>query len=399
MMKVRFLFTVLLILSLTSLALPWVSAQDAAPAADCVTDYDSSMDYFPDKVTVDYAEGFTVEYHDNYKLVTVVQPWQGAEQPVSYVLVQCGTPAPDDVGDAVVIEVPVQTVASLSTSFLPHIVGQGLLDRLVAIDTSLYTSAPEVLAGVEAGEVAQVGGGGSGQEVNVEQLIDLQPGLILTQQFYSDDPSLVALEQTGLPFAVDADFLDTSPLGVAEWGKFISLFFNTEASAQEAFDGVVGRYNDLVALTATTDEQPTVFAGTPYEGTWFMPGGQSYVAQLLADAGADYLWKDDSSTGSLFLDFETVFDTAVDADYWVNVSQFWATLADAQADDERYTGFAAFQNGNIYSNNARVNENGGSDYYESGYANPDIILADLVAIFHPDLIPNHELYFYKKLAE
>jgi iron complex transport system substrate-binding protein len=399
MMKVRVIFSLLIVILMTSLALPWATAQDAVPAAECVTDYDASVDYFPDKVTVDYAEGFTVEYHNNYKIVSVLQPWQGAEQPVNYVLVQCGTPAPEDAGDAVVIEVPVPTVVSFSTSFLPHLDDQGVLDRLVAVDTALYTSNPDVLAMVESGDVIEVGGGGSGQAVNVEQLIDIEPSLILTQQFSGDDTTLTSLEQTGLPFVVVADFLDASPLGVAEWGKFISLFFNTEAVAQETFEGVATRYGDLMTAATNTEDKPTVFAGTPYDGTWFMPGGGSYLGQLLNDAGADYLWKDDASTGSLFLDFETVYDTAVEAEYWVNVSQFWGTLADAAAEDARYTEFAAFQNGNVYSNNARVNANFGSDYYESGYANPDVILADLVAIFHPDLLPDHELYYYKRVSE
>ena len=398
-MKVRVALVSLIAVLMMSLALPWVSAQEAVVPDACVTDYDPSVDYFPDKVTVDDAQGFTVEYHQNYKRVTVVQPWQGAEQSASYVLVQCGTPAPEDTGDAEVVQVPVESVVSLSTSFLPPIVTQGLVDRLVAIDTSLYTSSTEVLDRVASGDTIEVGGGGSGQAVNVEQLIDLQPGLILTQQFSGDNSTLAALEQTGLPVVVDSDFLDTSPLGAAEWGKFISLFFNTEALAQATFDGVAARYDDLKQLAATADQQPTVFAGVPYDGTWYMPGGQSYLGQFLADAGADYLWKDDTSTGSLFLDFETVLDMAVDADYWVNVSSFWMTLADAHADDERYTEFAAFQNDKLYANNARLTDGGGSDYYKSGFSNPDVILADLVKIFHPDLLPDHELYYYRQLSK
>ncbi|MBL8162845.1 MAG: ABC transporter substrate-binding protein [Anaerolineae bacterium] len=390
-------YRLLLIIIVALFAVLPAQAQEANLLDACVTDYDATVDYFPEKVTKEHATGFTVEYFANYKVVTVNTPWQDAEAPLQYVLVQCGTPAPEGFGDALVIDVPVPTIVAMSTSFLPHLTQQGLLDRLIAIDTALYTSNDEVLARVAADAISEIGGGGSGQEVNVEALIDLEPALVMTQRFSSADTTYPVLQEAGLPVVINADFLDSSPLGLAEWGKFISLFFNTEALAQEQFAGVSERYAALKAAAADATSQPTVFAGTPFDGTWYMPGGGSYLGQLLADANAAYLWADDPATGSLFLDFETVFDRAVDAEFWVNVNPFWGTLADAEAEDARYANFAAFQNATVYSNNARVNANGGSDYFESGYANPDIILADLVKIFHPDLLPDHTLYFYAQV--
>jgi iron complex transport system substrate-binding protein len=389
-----------LLITILILALGFTPTLAASNPAECVSTYDAGLDYFPAEVTAQVAEGFSVEYFNHYKVVTVQTPWPEAEAPLTYLLVQCGTPVPEGYADvAAVIEVPVQRVISMSTSFLPHLDAQGLLDRLVAVDTVLYTSNPAVQTAVEDGTVLQIGGGGSGQAVNVEQVIDLEPDLILTQRYYAGDTDYPALQEAGLPTVLNADFLDTSPLGVAEWGKFLSLFFNTEALAETQFAEVKGRYDALRQQTESLESRPTVFAGTPYDGTWYMPGGRSYLAQLLADAGADYLWADDPSTGSLFLDFETVFDRAAEADFWVNVNPYWASLADAEAEEPRYAGFAAFQNDQVYSNNARLNANGGSDYFETGYANPDLILADLVRIFHPDVLPDHELYFYKRITQ
>lgn len=373
-----------------------ITAQMTNLTDTCVETYDATADYFPDKVTVTEADGFTVEYFSNYKLVTVVTPWQGAEQPLQYVLVQCGTPAPEGI-DAPVIEVPVQRVVAMSTTFLPHVVTQGLLDKLVAVDTVMFASTPEVLAKQQAGDLPEVGGGGSGLEPNIEQLIDLEPDLVMTQKFSADDTGFGMMEQAGLPVVLNADFLDTSPLGQAEWGKFIALFFNTEAVAEAAFAGVQARYDALKNLVADVATKPTVLASTPFGSTWYMPGGHSYLGQLLADAGAAYLWAHDESAGSLFLDFETVLDRAAEADFWVNTYQ--TSLADLLAADERFADFAAVQAGQVYTNNARQNANGGSEYYESGAANPDVILADLVKIFHPDLLPDHELYYYMPLGE
>lgn len=362
----------------------------------CAAIYDAEFDYFPDKVTVEYAEGFTVEYFKNYKLVTLLSPWQGADITFEYLLLQCGTPAPEGYDEAIVVNIPVETIITTSTTILPHMKQQGVLNRLVGMDSALYTNIPEVAEGVQAGEIVEVGGGFG--EMNIELVLELNPELVMLQQFSEEGSGTrERLQQSGIKAVLNADFLDTSPLGQAEWGKYVALFFNTEAIAQRSFTEVAQRYETLKALAAMQENKPTVFASSPFDGTWFMPGGQSYVAQLLADAGAEYLWADDNSAGSLFLDFESVFQRAADADYWVNLNQFWADAASALADDERYASFAAFQGGNVYNNNAIMNENGGNAYFETGVANPDVLLADLIKIFHPDLLPDHELVYYQPL--
>jgi iron complex transport system substrate-binding protein len=202
------------------------------------------------------------------------------------------------------------------------------------------------------------------------------------------------LQEAGLPVVINADYLDSSPLGRAEWVDFIALFYNEEAISELWFSGVVSDYEALVGLAAGVEERPTVFVNTPFDGTWFLPGGQNYMAQLLRDAGADYLWSEDEGTGSLFLDFETVFDEAADADYWLNIG-FFGSLDDLVATDERFAEFAAFENGRIYNHDAITNENGGSDFFESGAILPNIVLADLIKIFHPDLVPDHDLVYYR----
>ncbi|MCA0457480.1 MAG: ABC transporter substrate-binding protein [Chloroflexi bacterium] len=397
-MKSRLTLLTLALLTTVGAVLPAAAQSPSANLTDeCVSTFDANTDYFPEKVTVDTASGFDVEYHNNYKIVTVNTPWQGAEEPLTYVLVQCGTPAPEGIEATATIEVPVNSVVSMSTSFLPHLTSQDLLDKVVAVDSALYTSNEAIVAGVADGTIAEIGGGGGGTEADIEKLIDLEPELVLSQRFSADDTVYPAMQQAGLPVVIDADFLDATPLGVAEWGKFISVFFNTESIAQEAFTGVNTRYEEVATLAKNAETQPTVFANTPFSGTWYMPGGASYLATLVRDAGGEYLWADDETTGSIMLSLEEVLDAAADADYWVNI--FQNTAADVLALDERLNEFAAFQNGQMYTNNARLNANYGSDFYENGYANPDVLLADLVKIFHPDLLPEHELYYYAQLAQ
>jgi iron complex transport system substrate-binding protein len=210
---------------------------------------------------------------------------------------------------------------------------------------------------------------------------------------YDAHPKLLEAE---VKVAMNSEYMETSPLGRAEWIKFIAMFFNREADADAIFGEMAQQYEALAAEAAGVTEKPTVFTGAPYGDTWYMPGGGSYVAKYLSDAGAEYLWADDESTGSIPLDFESVYERAADADYWLNTSS-WMSIDDALAADARYGEFAALKNGMMYNNNARVNENGGNDYWESGVDNPHLVLADLIKILHPDLVPDHEFVYYRQL--
>lgn len=381
------------ILSLILIFVLPVFAQDGAIEANltdnCVTDFDASADYFPEKAEVQYAEGFTVEYFNNYKVVTIV-PWVGAEETFTYVLLQCGTDAPDIEADAVVT-VPVERIVTLSTTILPHIVTQDLLDNLVGVDTLMFTSTAEVL---ENGEnIAEVGSGFSG--FNLEVMLEIEPDLIMGQQFFSGDTAFEPVSNAGLNVVLNSDFADTSPLAAAEWGKYLSLFFNTEALANEAFSAIETEYNDLVALTAELENRPTVIAATPYQGAWYMPAGNSTLAQFIADAGGDFLFSDLEGT-SINLSIEEVLEQGGEAEYWVNLNQIWLSVDEMLADDARYAEFNAFQNNNVWNNNLMQNEMGGNAYFESGFVNPQWVLADLIAILHPELLPDHEFTLYRQ---
>ena len=371
---------------------PVVEAPTSNITDSCVENYDESIDYFPEKTAVTHAEGFTIEYFNNYKVVTVAAPWLGAEDSATYVLVQCGTPNPPGYEDAAVLDVPISSFVSMSTTYLPYLDAFGQLDSLVGVDSGSFAYNPAVQAKLAAGELVELG---SGSTVNVEAALDLNPDVIMTSASGSADfDTHPKLEEVGLTVVLNADYLDITPLGRAEWGKFIAVFYNEEAQADALFSNIVAEYEALAALTADVSERPTVFANTPFEGTWYMPGGQSYTAKLLDAAGADYLWGEDESTGTLFLDFESVFDQAAEGDYWLNLG-FVFSLADMEAADERYADFAAFQNGATYNYDLRTNEFGGNDFFESAAANPQLVLADLIKIFHPELVPDHEFVYYR----
>ena len=393
--RILFLAVISLVAGGSHFVLAQDSAVDANLTGECVENFDPEVDYFPDKVTVDFAENLSVEYFNHYKVVSIL-PWVGAEARMQYLLVQCGTPIPAGYDDVTIIEVPVQRFVAMSTSMLPHLTEQGLLDRLVGVDTSVYTSNPVVLERVGNGTLTEVGGGGTGGEINFEVLLGLEPDLVMAQEFFAGGTMLAQLDEAGITAVLNADYADTTPLGQAEWGKYVSLFFNTEAVATAIYADVMTEYGSLARLAESATSRPTVIAASPYAGVWYMPAGDSTVAHLLADAGADFVFADEVGT-SVPLDFEFVLERGGDAEFWVNINQFWATQADMLADDARFTAFRALQERNLWNNNARMNANGGSDYFESGAAHPEVILADLIAIFHSDMLPDHELVYYQPL--
>lgn len=360
----------------------------------CAKEYNADADYFPQKATLTQTEGFSIEYHNNYKVVTVKAPWPGATEGLQYVLVQCGTPAPEGFDASQVIEVPVKSIMTMSTTYLPFLDKFGLLDRLVGVDDTTYVNNPTVLKMAEEGKLATIG---YGSAVNVEKVLEAAPDLVMTYGSGSPDyDAHPVLIEAGVHVVVNAEWMETSPLGRAEWGKFMALFFNKEADAETLFAGTVSRYQELTAKAASVESKPTLFTDSDYQGTWYVAGGESFAAQMFKDAGASYLWADDTSTASIPLAFEAVFEKAADADFWINVG-YVSDLAGLAANDARYADFSAFKNGNVWNNNKRSNANGGNDYYESAVAEPDVVLADLIAIFHPELMAEHEFVYYQQL--
>lgn len=356
----------------------------------CIEDYQPGVNYFPDEMQVEHAQGFTIEYFDHYKLMTITQPWQESGDDLAYLLVQCGAPVPEGYDDALVVEVPVDTAVSMSTTYLAGMVALDLSDSVAAVDEFDYISSPEIRARIDAGDLAEVG---SGTTVNIEALLALEPGVIFT---YGGGDTGPVLRDAGLTVALNSDWMEASPLGRAEWVKFIAAFFNREAEANALFEGIESEYTALAALTTDMEDRPTVLLNAMYNDTWYAAGGASYMATLVADAGGDYLWAEDASTGALPLSFETVLDRASEAEVWLNPN-YWFSLADGMAEDERYALFTAFQTGSVYNSVARVNETFGNDYAESGALHPEWVLADLIAILHPELLPDHDLYYFVQL--
>ena len=233
-------------------------------------------------------------------------------------------------------------------------------------------------------------------KINLELLLATQPDVVIAFDLGGESSILDKIIEAGIPIVYNSDFLEETALGRAEWIKFFGYIFDKFNLADSIFNGIVERYDQLKNLTQNVIERPSVFSGVVYGDTWFLPGGKNWSAQFIRDAGGTYIWGDDMSPGWLELSFETVLDRAREAQFWIGVASI-NTRAELMTQDSRYELFEAYQKQRIYNYNKRIGENGGFDFFESAYARPDLVLADLIWILHPELLPNHITYYFQKI--
>ncbi|MDO6434094.1 ABC transporter substrate-binding protein [Flavitalea sp. BT771] len=344
--------------------------------------------------TIRYAHGFTIDYHDHYKLVHVLDRKGEVTDTLEYLLVQKGHPAPAGHPKAQVIPIPVSSFIAMSSMHVGMADFLGIADRITGLGSLQYINSPVVRANIKAGKTIQVGLDGN---LNNELLISLHPGLIIAM---SNPEATTAKYKTlmdaGIPVILNAEWLESTPLGRAEWVKLMAALVNKEDLVNKKFDSVARSYDSLVRLASQVKEHPRVIIGMPYKGSWFVPAGDSYMAHFIRDAGGGYKWADTKGVGSLALNFEAVAPEALKADFWLNIG-YLDRKQDITAKDTRFASFRSFSTGQLFNNNKRTNDIGSNDYWESGAVNPQVLLADMISILHPELLPGHTLVYYKQL--
>lgn len=360
----------------------------------CVERYDSSTDYFPDKVTVEDAVNFTVTYHRSYK---VVQTRTGAPNSGErYVLVQCGTPPPPLQGElagAQVATVPISSLYAASPTHLSLLVDLQRLDVLTGVPARRLLIGDEILARASSPQVREFA---AASTIDTELVVSQRPGLFMTSGSTSAEISVI--RQARIPVVANHEWLEPTALARAEWLKYMSLFLNEERAGQRLYSEVKARYRALSARArAVPDAQkPSVMAGRGARGQFVIAGGRSYVAALIHDAGGRYVWADNASTGSTTIDLEAQLERAAGADIWINGGG-WPNVAAIVQDEPRSEAFKAYRTGRVWVYERRLTATGANDYWSRGVTHPDLVLADLVKIFHPTLVQQHELQWYMQV--
>ena len=288
---------------------------------------------------------------------------------------------------------PVKNIVCTSTTHIPLLDYINETDKLIGFPTTDYISSIKMRQRVDASLIKDLG---IDKGMNLEALYSLKPSLVMGYTMGKDLGQLKKIQELKIPVVINAEYLEKHPLGRAEWIKFMALFFGKEKEADSVFNSIEKEYLSTEAIAKEVKIRPTVLSGILYGDAWFMPGGQNYAARLLYDAGCNYLWASDSTSGFLQVGFETVFTKAKQADLWIGVGSF-KNLNEIKASEERYSLFKPFREKQVFTYNAREGAKGGSEFLELGYLRPDLILKDLVKIAHPDLLPDYKLYFHKRL--
>lgn len=334
------------------------------------TGYDTTL-YQPK-----YAGGFRIAAGgDSVPAIIVNNPWQGA----------------DSVEYTTRIEKPAKRIVAMSSTFVAMLESLDAIDRIVGVSGKEYISSEALRK--RGNKVADVG---YDTNVDFERLVMLNPDMVLL--YGVNGPSAIEgkLTELGIPFMYLGEYLEQSPLGKAEWVVAIGQLIGEREKAIRLADRIATNYNALKESISSFTDKPKVMLNAPYGDSWWMPSTSNYMAQLIADAGGDYVYMENTGNASESIDIERAYMLMNDADVWINPGQA-TSLAQLADMTPRFTDTAVFRSGNVYNNNRRNTAGGGNDFYESGVMHPDIVLKDLIAVFHPGIFPDYTPVYYHKL--
>jgi len=293
-----------------------------------------------------------------------------------------------------IIRIPVERVICLSTTHIGLIDFLGLKESVVGISGKNYITDDFIINRIEAGEIKDIG---YDENLNYELILELKPDIILAYGVTGAIASYInKLKELDINTVLVGEYLEETPLAKMEWVKFIAAFFEMEDKAFTSFDSVSNNYNHLVSLAKNVSVMPKVLLGLPWRGTWYISGTNSYIARLIKDAGGDYLWSDLNYKDSQPLNLESVYEKAFMADFWLNTGDV-NNISDIMKVDERFRELPPLKKGKVFNNNNKINKFGGNAYYSTGVVEPDIVLSDIIYILHPEILPDHNLKYYKQI--
>lgn len=340
---------------------------------------------------IHYAKGFNVLKTEDYTHITVSNPWDSTALLQSYILVDKVKSIPNNLPKGIIVRTPITQAAAIS------VIQCAILDELQSIDIITGVCEPQYMdleyiqEGIKSKKITDLG---MASNPSSEAIILLSPEVVFVDPVVGQ--SRTSIERTKIPIILTPDYTEPHPLGRAEWIRFYSLFVGQEPLADSLFDVTVKNYNEVKLAVEKIEKKPSVFLDTRYRDSWNTAGGKTYMATMLADAGANYIWADDESTVSMPLSFEAVLDKAGDADMWLirYYSPENMTYQSLQKEYKPYSYFKAFKEKKIYGCNTMHQK-----FYEDLPIHPDYILKDMAYAFHPNLFPEYEAKYYSSLQD
>lgn len=337
-----------------------------------------------------YASGFWLEAKEGCRLLHIKDPQKTNAAEYTFALRERGT-RPVLPKGVTVIDLPIQRFICMTSLQLSSFIRLGATEKVVGISSTRFLANEAMNRQLKEGTTRKIGIEGN---FDPEIILSLSPEVILISPFKQGGYD--AMKEVGIPLLPHLGYKETTPLGQAEWIKLTGLLIGEAEKAIGIFNQIEKKYNQLKSLTTHVTERPVVLSGEIHGGSWYAVGGKSFLAEIFKDAGADYVFKDDPRSGGIYLDFETVYNQADKPQYWRILNNYpgMYTYEVLKAQDARYADFRAFREKGVIYCNMREKA-----YYENMPMEPDLLLADFIKVFHPELLPDYEPVYYHLLKE
>lgn len=339
-----------------------------------------------------YTSNISVDNKIEYQLITLHNPWNVGKKWVTYLIFPKDV-QPDSLWPKTdyQIPVPVNNIAVTSASSIGFIDQLNSLPLICAISQRKYVYNKSIRAGIDNEEINELG---ESTKISIEKLLTSKVDLLFQTPYSADLSSDKKISSAGIPIAYNGDWLETNPLGRAEWIKFIGLFIGKEKMADSIFNIIVANYDSLKSIASHSDSNVDFLVGGLFKDVWYMPSGGSYKASLFKDAATNYSWQQSNSIASLPLSIESVIKQQLHAQYWIEAP--YISFSELAASNPRYELFKAFKEKEVYHFLNQAHKDGANNYWERGVCRPDEVLSDLISIFHPEKY-HAELNYYGKL--
>ena len=327
-------------------------------------------------------------------VLRILSPWPGAEGVVKEVFIsRDGEQAPEGFVGMVVKASP-KRVVCMSSSHIAYIDALGLVESIVGVSGAEYVSNAHIREGVAEGGVREVG---YDANINYELLAALRPDVVLIYGTTGENGALsMKLAELKIPYIYISDHTELSPLGKSEWVVAFGEIFDIREEARELFGEIAERYESLRLAAISYKGRPKVMLNSPYKDTWFVPADDSYVVRLIEDAGGEYVCKGRGGCLSRPISGESAFMYLSESDYWLHTNAS-RTIDALVAENPKFAGTKVVTDRKVYNCTAKSTPAGGSDFWESGSLWADRVLADMIAILHPEAANGHTLYYYEQL--
>ncbi len=340
-----------------------------------------------------YAKNFFFSKNNDTKITTLYIVTNKGLDTLSYLLIP-KTNKKKVTSNLTQIRTPIKRLIATSTTDIPYLEALNKEIELVGFAETKYISSSKTRQLISNGAIKDIG---SSFQLNTETILELLPEVFISSSPVNGNKSLSLLKRNAITILTNNSWLETHPLGRAEWITVFGLLFDKEEEALQTFKNIEANYLHLKKqIFNSTTKPPIILSGNLYKDVWYAPAGDSFEAQLIADAKGNYSWKNSKGVGSLSLSIESILEKSQDSDIWLGGGAF-KTIKELTEFEEKYALLKTTKTKRVYTKDLSVGPTGGLLYFETGALRPDWILEDLIQIFHPNAIEKTPFHYYKKL--